>query len=91
MYKERQDLKSFNSEYLECVFLEMKRRGEKPIITGSIYHPPNSKPKKFNYQYQSLLTKLKTEKKEIILGMDHNLDLLKSSTHVETQTFIDKL
>ena len=56
MYKERHDLKSFNSEYLECVFLEMKRRGQKPIIIGSIYRPPNSKPKKFNYQYQSLLT-----------------------------------
>ena len=33
---------------------------------------------------------LKKEKnKEIILGMDHNLDLLKSSTHHETQEFID--
>ena len=67
----------------------MKRKGQKPIIIGSIYHPPNNKPKKFNPQYLSLLTKLKTQKKEIILGMDQNLNLLKSCTHVETQTFID--
>ena len=29
------------------------------------------------------------QKKEIILGMDHNLDLLKSNTHGETQSFLD--
>ena len=45
MYKEWPDLKMFNSEYLECIFLEMKRKGQKPTIIGSIYRPPNSKPK----------------------------------------------
>ena len=36
-----------------------------------------------------MLNILKLEKKDIILGMDHNLDLLKSNNHPETQTFID--
>ena len=36
-----------------------------------------------------MLVKLKCEKKEIILGMDYNLDLLKSNTHSETQSFLD--
>ena len=31
----------------------------------------------------------KEKNKEIILGMDHNMDLLKSNTHPETQEFID--
>ena len=29
--------------------------------------------------------------KEVIIGMDHNLDLLKSSTHKHTQQFIDEM
>ena len=36
-----------------------------------------------------MLNRLKPEKKDIILGMDHNLDLLKSNVHTETQTFLD--
>ena len=63
MYKERTDLKIFNSEILECVFLEMNRKGKQPIIIGSIYHPPNTKPKKFNHLYNQLVNKLKTKKK----------------------------
>ena len=31
------------------------------------------------------------EKKEIILGMDHNLDLLKSEIHRQTQLFLNGL
>ena len=34
-------------------------------------------------------TLAKEKNKEIILGMDHNLDLLKSSSYSETQEFID--
>ena len=71
------------------MFFRNEEKGQKPIIIGSIYRPPNNKPKKFNQQYKQLVTKLKTEKKEIILGMDQNLNLLKSSTHTETQAFID--
>ena len=29
--------------------------------------------------------------KEVIIGMDHNLDLLKSSTHKHTWQFIDEM
>ena len=32
-----------------------------------------------------------SEKKEIILGMDHNLDLLKSGPHKQTQLFLNDL
>ena len=81
MYKERTDLKTFNSDILECIFLEMNIKGKQPIIMGSLYHPPSTNPKKFNHVYNQLVNKLKNEKKEIILGMDHNLNLLKSSTH----------
>ena len=34
---------------------------------------------------------MKSENKELICGMDHNMDLLKSSEHSITQKFIDHL
>ena len=59
------------------------------MIIGSIYQPPNTKPKEFNIQYKSMLAKFTQEKKNIVLGMDHNLDLLKANTHIKTQSFSD--
>ena len=88
-YKIRADLEDLNKDNFECTFIELNRKSKKSIIVGSIYCPPNTKPKDFNNQYQNMLSRLKLEKKEIILGMDHNLDLLKSNNHPETQTFID--
>ena len=71
---------------------EIKGSHNNTITIGSIYRPPNTKPKEFNTQYKELMKRLANEKnKETILGMDHNLDLLKSSNHSETQEFIDTL
>ena len=36
-----------------------------------------------------LETITKTHKGEIVIGVDHNLDLLKASTHKDTQEFLD--
>ena len=70
-------------------FLEMNIKEKHSIVIGSLYCTPSTNPKKFNHAYNQLVNKLNKEKKEIILGMDHNLNLLKSSTHTETQSFID--
>ena len=44
----------------------------------SLYRPPNTSETKFLNSYSELLNKCKLESnKEIILGLDHNLDLLK--------------
>ena len=37
------------------------------------------------------MSKIKNEGKETILGMDHNLDLLKSNVHKQTQALLDDL
>ena len=89
IYKNRLDLVDLNKDNFECVFIELTQKAKKPIIIGSIYRPPNTKPREFIIQYQHMLNRLKLEKKDIILGMDHNLDLLKSNVHTETQTFLD--
>ena len=70
--------------------MEISNCHNKPIIIGSIYRPPNTNAKEFNTQYNEILKTLSKEKnKEIIIGMDHNLDLLKSNNHIETQKFMD--
>ena len=63
----------------------------KSIIVGSLYRPPNSKEGIIVNELTELSNKIKSEKKELILGMDHNLDLLKSAEHKMTQNFLDSL
>ena len=60
------------------------------ILVCSLYRPPNMKSTEFIKQYKLMLeTITKTHKTEIVIGMDHNLDLLKASTHKDTQEFLD--
>ena len=66
---------------------EAKRRN---VIVGSMYRPPNSKEKEFLRDYKKLMEKLKQHKDtDLIIGMDHNMDLLKASKHTNTQDFLD--
>ena len=83
-------MNTLNKENFECIILELKQKSNPPIIVGSIYRPPNTRGKDFNEQYQDIIRQLNEEnKKEIILGMDHNLDLLKAMVHKTTQYFLD--
>ena len=59
-------------------------------MIGSLYGPPNSPPLEFINKLNSI-SKIKNKDKEAILGMDHNLDLLKANKHKHTQLFIDDL
>ena len=54
------------------------------------YRPRNSNPKKFMKECNTILGKLKELKfHEIIIGMDHNFDLLKSASNNATNQFLD--
>ena len=57
-------------------------------MCGSLYRPPNTDLGKFLREYELLLIKTNKKWKNVILGLDHNLDFLKSSTHKGTQTFV---
>ena len=88
----RHDL-GIKSDIIENHFIEIKC-SKLNIIVGSIYRPPNtletdflSSMKVFIEKYQ----KINKNQKELILGMDHNLDLLKHNTHIHTQQFIELL
>ena len=73
----------------EHFFIELKGSSYNTII-GLLYRPPNTDVEKFLVEYNDTLESISSEKnKEVILGMDHNLDLLKQTSHKMTQTFIE--
>ena len=74
--------------YTEFCLIEIKTP-RKMIITGSMYRPPNVDTREFLKEYETLIKSVKRENKELILGTDHNLDLLKSHSHGQTGTFLD--
>ena len=56
-----------------------------------MYQPPNNNPSEFISTTNTIVSKAINEKKEIILGMDHNKDLLKSGNHHSTRKFLEDL
>ena len=90
IYKNRPDLNANNqnNSYENC-FIELK--GSKyNIIIGSIYRPPNTDIDQFLDAYNNNLENISHEKnKELVLGLDHNLDLLKQTIHKKTQNFVE--
>ena len=87
-FKLRNDLET-KSDVMEnsVVELETKHRN---IILCSMYRPPNTNEVEFLKQYNDFTQKLITEKKkDCIIGLDHNLDLLKAEKHKSTQHFIE--
>ena len=85
-YKWQPSLEIFEEKELESTLVEVVSKSGKKIIVSSLYRPPNTDPKYFNIKLNDLTSRLNLEKDiEVILGMDHNLDLLKSSSHKHTQ------
>ena len=76
-------------ESIEYTLVEV-RINSKNYIVGSLYRAPNTDQRCCLKEYNNLLESIVNEKPYgIVLGMDHNLDLLKSSTHIVTQEFIE--
>ena len=76
----RPDLK-LDTEILEHVVVEPKT-DKRNILLVSGYRPPNTNVRKFLKEYKELIHHLSKEKNhELIIGLDHNLDLLQSHQH----------
>ena len=82
-FSRQKDLEIFVEKKVESVFREVLTKNNKHIVVGSMYRPPNNTDDTFLESILSIKHKLSTEqeKKELIIGMDHNFDLLKSSDH----------
>ena len=62
-------------------------------MVGSLYRSPNGSDSALIDHIENIITKVKLEKnhKQLILGMDHNFDLLKCNQHRPTKRFLDKM
>ena len=78
-------VQSHNTNQEHC-FVEIKTP-TKPIIIGSIYRPPNTNANEFTNWLRDTI-KLLDPTSDIIIGLDHNMDFLKSERHRPTQEFI---
>ena len=94
-YKRRHDLNFFEEGILESVFKEITAKYGRKIITGSMYKPLNADSKLLIDSFETLVTKVRSNQAkvspELIIGIDHNLDLLKGQIHLPTRHFIDKI
>ena len=57
-----------------------------------MYRPPNMPEMAYIDLTHKIIEQVRMlENKELIMGMDHNFDLLKSATHIATRSFLDTL
>lgn len=86
-YIERHDLGIFEEGKFESIFVEIPRRGKENIVVGEIYRVPGTSEADFLQNYESIVEKIRSEKKKIIIGTDQNLDYLKIHIHNNTMKF----
>ena len=94
-YKRRTDLDIFQEGETESVFVEILSKNRKKIIIESMYRPPNTNISQFSTNIANIIRQARMAKgkflPELVIGMDHNIDLLKGSHHNPTQNFIEDL
>ena len=90
-YTRRSDLEEFHEGHLETTYIKIQTKNQKKIVIGSLYQPPNTSADHLPNHLSEMIPTVKSEKKDkqLILGMDHNLNLLKSNSHTSTQKFLD--
>ena len=77
------------TKHFEHVVVELKTDTHN-ILLVSGYRPPHTKEKLFLQEYNKLTKTLeKLKNHEIIIGLDHNLDLMKAHLHTHTNTFLE--
>ena len=79
-YFRRPDLKTYNCDPFESCFMEVQSWNLKLVI-GCAYRPPNTNINKFTEILDKVSSDAKRHGRKLVIGMDHNLDLLKESHH----------
>ena len=73
----------------EAISLGIVLKSGKKCIVSSMYRAPNTTPSAFQGCYESIIFAMKKMNlHSIIVGLDHNLDFLKSTKHSGTNDFI---
>ena len=89
-YKERPDLEVTSTTVEHCVInVKLKKT---TVTVNAIYRPPNTDQEEFLTWFENLNRTLNKYKcKDFVIGMDHNLDLLKHHLHGKTQLFLESM
>ena len=90
-FKRRHDLKTFIEKEIKSTYIKIAAKNGKQFIVGSLHHSPNTPEEPLLNHVREILNKIKTKKshQEIIIGLDHNLDLLKSYQHNPISKFLE--
>ena len=93
IYKVRNDLKIYQSEKLESVFIEIIKSNNRNITVGCVYRHPSMEVNEFNSLFLNTLSEnlLSEKNKEIVLLGDFNIDLLKYEKEHNTADFLDQM
>ena len=89
LYRIRNDLIP-DDKTLSCeqCYIEIKNNTEKVII-GTMYRPSSTNISEFINTFNTQIDKINKKGYECIIGLNHNLDLLKQSVHSKTQEFLE--
>ena len=77
-----------DSTHLECITIEIQGNRDNILLT-SCYRAPNINQKEFLEAYRHLVEEQKMYSKNLIIGLDHNMDLLKSNVQNLTHQFFE--
>ena len=87
-WRTRKDL-TLHIQNFENLTIEVKTDKE-ILLLSTIYRPPNTPEREFLKNYKRFLGKFtKNQLDNLIIGLDHNMDFLKSHIHTPTKDFID--
>ena len=90
-HKQRPDLE-LKCSSLENLTIEIVLRNKKTVICTSLYRPPHTNASEFIKEFSDLVCKFKSKRDCVmVIGLDHNLDFLKSEIHSPTKLFIERI
>ena len=87
-YKQRPDLE-IETDTIEHCIVELKLKN-KNMLMCSGYRVPGQNPGKFVNEYDELICHMNKTGLPAVIGLDHNLDLLKQKNHNPTLRFVEK-
>ena len=86
-FKVRTDLEITTEVFEHCI-IKVKLRNEK-LMCCSGYHAPNTDTSTFLLEYENILNNMKCDNNtKLVMGKDHNLDLLNYDKHRPTREFV---
>ena len=88
-FNERPDLDLYVEGKIESIFIEVCLN-KKSIIVGEVYRIPHASESESLAHYSQILNSISASGRDVILGTDQNIDLLKLSKKISTRDFLNE-